>query len=223
MKAYLKIIFPFSNILWENKGQRKNTPGRRNSASVQQTVLQRHHVATRRRSATIQCRVHQYVKPPTQDAEQIHRSQSIACQNQDNSHLKADLRPGPYLSIVLKHLIALHVVALEHEDGSVETRDVQTQVVRSYFFIGSVREHLENSERNKKRGCDYSSSRIRGTEMTEVLIIVDLVSTHAVTVEKANFLVLFPPHVVHTLVGLHISDLGRGKGGGGNISDDETR
>lgn len=46
--------------------------------------------------------------------------------------------------------------------------------------------------------------------MTEVLIIVDLVSTHAVTVEKANFLVLFPPHVVHTLVGLHISDLGGG-------------
>lgn len=112
------------------------------------------------------------------------------------------------------------MVALEHEDGSVETRDVQTQVVRSYFFIGSVREHLENSERNKKRGCDYASSRIRGTEMTEVLIIVDLVSTHAVTVEKANFLVLFPPHVVHTLVGLHISDLGRG--GGGNISDYET-
>lgn len=38
-------------------------------------------------------------------------------------------------------------------------------------------------------------------------IIVHLVSTHAVTVEKANFLILLPPHVVHTLVGLHISDL----------------
>lgn len=34
-----------------------------------------------------------------------------------------------------------------------------------------------------------------------------LVSTHAVTVEKANFLVLLSSHVVHTLVGLHISDL----------------
>lgn len=65
----------------------------------------------------------------------------------------AGLRTGAYLSIVLKHLIALHVVALEHEDGSVEAGDVQTQVVCSYFFIGSVREHLGKSE-GKKKGCD---------------------------------------------------------------------
>lgn len=43
-------------------------------------------------------------------------------------------------------------------------------------------------------------------EITEAFIF-HLVSTHAVTVEKANFLILFPPHVVHTLVGLYISDL----------------
>lgn len=43
-------------------------------------------------------------------------------------------------------------------------------------------------------------------EITEAFIFY-LVSTHAVTVEKANFLILFPPHVVHTLVGLYISDL----------------
>lgn len=43
-------------------------------------------------------------------------------------------------------------------------------------------------------------------EITEAFIF-HLVSTHAVTVEKANFFILFPPHVVHTLVGLYISDL----------------
>lgn len=63
----------------------------------------------------------------------------------------ADLRPGAYLSIVLKHLIALHVVALEHEDGSVEAGDIQTEVICSNFLIGSVREHLGNSEENKIR------------------------------------------------------------------------
>lgn len=51
---------------------------------------------------------------------------------------------------------------------------------------------------------------IPGMETMGVLIIFHLVSTHAVTVEKANFLILLPPHVVHTLVGLHISDLGEG-------------
>lgn len=48
-----------------------------------------------------------------------------------------------YLSIVLEHLIALHVVTLEHDDGSVEAGDVQTEVVRPNFFIRRVREHLE--------------------------------------------------------------------------------
>lgn len=51
-------------------------------------------------------------------------------------------------------------------------------------------------------------------EITEAFIF-HLVSTHAVTVEKAYFLILFPPHVVHTLVGLYISDL---EGKKGNIS-----
>lgn len=37
-----------------------------------------------------------------------------------------------------------------------------------------------------------------------------LVSTHAVTVKKADFLVLLSSHVVHTLVGLNISDLQAG-------------
>lgn len=54
--------------------------------------------------------------------------------------------------------------------------------------------------------------RICGMETTGVSIVFHLVSTHAVTVEKANFLILLPPHVVHTLVGLHISDLEVGKG-----------
>ena len=48
-----------------------------------------------------------------------------------------------YLSIVLEHLIALHVVTLEHDDGSVETGDIETEVIRPNFFIRRVREHLE--------------------------------------------------------------------------------
>lgn len=48
-----------------------------------------------------------------------------------------------YLGIVLEHLIALHVVTLEHDDGSVETGDVQTEVIRSDFFIRCVGKHLE--------------------------------------------------------------------------------
>lgn len=43
-----------------------------------------------------------------------------------------------YLSIVLKHLIALHVVTLEHDDGSVEAGDVQTEVICPDFFIRRV-------------------------------------------------------------------------------------
>lgn len=63
----------------------------------------------------------------------------------------ADLRPGAYLSIVLKHLIAPHVVTLEHEDGSIEAGDVQAEVVCSYFLIGSVGEHLGKSGGDKTR------------------------------------------------------------------------
>lgn len=47
-----------------------------------------------------------------------------------------------YLGIVLEHLIALHVVTLEHDDRSVEAGDVQTEVVCPNFFICCVREHL---------------------------------------------------------------------------------
>lgn len=43
-------------------------------------------------------------------------------------------------------------------------------------------------------------------EMREAFI-AHLVSTHAVAVEKSHLLILFPPHVVHTLVGLYIPDL----------------
>lgn len=48
-----------------------------------------------------------------------------------------------YLSIVLKHLIALHVVTLEHDNRPVEAGDVQAEVICSDFFIRSVGEHLE--------------------------------------------------------------------------------
>lgn len=39
------------------------------------------------------------------------------------------------------------------------------------------------------------------------LVCSHLVPTHPVAVKKADFLILFPSHVVHTLVSLHISDL----------------
>lgn len=68
----------------------------------------------------------------------MHTFQSISCHHRGIGHLEDDLRPGPYLCIILKHLIALHVVALEHEDGSVKAGDVQTEVICSYFLIGSV-------------------------------------------------------------------------------------
>lgn len=150
-KAYLKIIFPFSNILRENKRTRGKIHWVEETASVQHTVIQRHQVAKSRSSATthsaLQC-------------ASICKAANSQCRA--NAHISINRLPssrhrppegwfGPYLCIVLKHLIALHVVALEHEDGSVKAGDVQTEVICSYFFIGSVREHLENSRRNKKR------------------------------------------------------------------------
>lgn len=51
---------------------------------------------------------------------------------------------GPYLGVILEHLIPLHVVTLEHDDGSVEAGDVQTEVVCPDFFIRRVRKHLES-------------------------------------------------------------------------------
>lgn len=47
-----------------------------------------------------------------------------------------------YLSVVLEHLIALHVVTLEHDDGPVEAGDVQTEVICPDFFVRCVGEHL---------------------------------------------------------------------------------
>lgn len=59
-------------------------------------------------------------------------------------YLVASVEYESYLGIVLEHLIALHEVTLEHDDGSVDAGDVQTEVICPNFFIRRVREHLGN-------------------------------------------------------------------------------
>lgn len=49
---------------------------------------------------------------------------------------------GSYLGVVLKHLIALHVVTLEHDDRPVEAGHVQAEVVRPDLFVRRVGENL---------------------------------------------------------------------------------
>lgn len=58
---------------------------------------------------------------------------------------------GSYLGIVLKHLIALHVVTLEHDDGPVEAGNIQAEVVCADFFVRRVREHLVKRAVKKKK------------------------------------------------------------------------
>lgn len=80
------------------------------TASVQRTVIQRHQVAKSRPSATMHSAL--------QCASICKATNS---RRRANAHISINRLPswrhrppGPYLCIVLKHLIALHVVALEH-------------------------------------------------------------------------------------------------------------
>lgn len=57
---------------------------------------------------------------------------------------------GSYLGVVLKHLIALHVVTLEHDDRPVEAGHVQAEVVRPDFFVRCVRKDLVKRDVKKK-------------------------------------------------------------------------
>ena len=50
-----------------------------------------------------------------------------------------------HLGVVLKHLVALHVMALQHHDGAVETGHVQAEVIRTDLLVGRVREHLRRT------------------------------------------------------------------------------
>lgn len=54
------------------------------------------------------------------------------------------LARGSYLGVVLKHLVALHVVTLEHDHGPVEAGHVQAEVVRPDFLVRRVGEDLED-------------------------------------------------------------------------------
>lgn len=48
-----------------------------------------------------------------------------------------------YLGVILEHLVALHVVTLEHHYGSVEAGNIQTEIICADFFVRCVWEHLE--------------------------------------------------------------------------------
>lgn len=73
---------------------------------------------------------------------------------------------GSYLGVVLKHLIALHVVTLEHDDGPVEAGHVQTEVVGPDFFVRRVGENLvKRAEKEKKKKKDISEGRNRGEQV----------------------------------------------------------
>lgn len=53
----------------------------------------------------------------------------------------------------------------------------------------------------------YDSENSSEAVCAQGLVCSHLVSAHPVAVKKADFLIFFPSHVVHTLIGLHISDL----------------
>lgn len=71
---------------------------------------------------------------------------------------------GSYLGVVLEHLIALHVVTLEHDDGPVQAGHVQAEVVCPDFFVRRVGEDL--GKRPVKRKKNISE----GTKQTGTLL-----------------------------------------------------
>lgn len=103
-------------------------------------------------------------------------------------------------------------MALEHHNRTIEFGHIQTEVISSDLFIGCVRENLSARKRSQyisvvhvKHQHDYSNQVcvLKVTKMRGA----DLVAAHAVAVENAHFFILFPGHVIQTLVSLHITDL----------------
>lgn len=80
---------------------------------------------------------------------------------------------GQFQGIILPKLVAFQVVAFEHCDWAIEFGDIQAQVIRPNFFVGSVRENL--------------------------------ITSHTMTVQDSNFFILFPSHVIKTLICFHIA------------------
>lgn len=76
---------------------------------------------------------------------------------------------GSYLGIVLKHLIALHVVTLEHDDGPVEAGNIQAEVVCADFFVRRVREHLVKRAVKKKK--NISEGRNTSFQVRELMTL----------------------------------------------------
>lgn len=72
---------------------------------------------------------------------------------------------GSYLGVVLKHLIALHVVTLEHDDRAVEARHVQAEVVGPDFFVCRVGENLVGKKTAHQRG---QKEKHEGDETREI-------------------------------------------------------
>ncbi len=103
-------------------------------------------------------------------------------------------------------------MALEHHNRTVEFGHIQTEVISSDLLIGCIRENLSVRKRSQhisvvhvKHQHDYSNQVcvLKVTKMRGA----DLVAAHAVAVKNAHFFILFPGHVIQTLVSLHITDL----------------
>ncbi len=153
------------------RGERQLLGGESNSGPtlLKKTDMDRHLVAARRYSPLLKSSLCTHCTAIASWHRQQHNSsafqshfQHVGClQHQPGYGLfGCFVKRRSYLSIVLKHLIALHVVTLEHDDGSVEAGDVQTEVICPDFFIRCVREHLETRCLTQKgRKCAAISTR----------------------------------------------------------------
>ncbi len=171
-KAYLRIIFPLANILCERREheRRDTAAGWKKQLNFFAAKKLTYSAIWWRQTGTQFPTLHH----PDPQCAPLHSNLLMTQTNtinqhfirvifQNISHQEAGrtallwiiwLLYESYLSIVLKHLIALHVVTLEHDDRSVEAGDIQTEVICPNFFIRRVWEYLETrclSQKMKQR------------------------------------------------------------------------
>lgn len=117
-----------------------------------------------------------------------------------------------YHRVIFPELVAFQVMALEHHNRTIKFGHIQTEVISSDLFIGCVRKNLSRWKRSqyisvkpvvKINIITLNKRVLKVRKMREA----DLVAAHAVAVKNAHFLILFPGHVIQTLVSLHITDL----------------
>lgn len=178
-KAYLKIIFPLANILCERREhERKDTAVAATKTSMLLNKLTYSSIwwqPTDTEFPTLhytKSSVCDSTQPCPHDTDKHNLPAFHQSHFQYISHWEARMARVMdylaalwnrfYLSIVLEHLIALHVVTLEHDNRSVEAGDVQTEVICPNFFIRCVWEHLETRcltqpMKNIRKGQHYLS------------------------------------------------------------------